>query len=68
MDKLKNYQELKEELEGVVAQLQSSELAIDEAVDLYEKGLILITALEDYLRSAENKIEKLKVQYIKGDE
>ncbi len=48
------------ELDAVLAQLQSAELDIDKALDLYKQGQKSIKELEDYLQTAKNEIEHLK--------
>jgi exodeoxyribonuclease VII small subunit len=58
-----NYQILSDKLEAVLTKLQAPDLQVDEAVELYEQGLVLITRLEAHLRQAENKIEHLKLQH-----
>lgn len=62
MTKELTYQEAAEQLEAVLAKLQSSDVQVDEAVELYEEGLKLIAKLEGHLKKAENRIEKLKLQ------
>ena len=54
-----NYGELSAELEAIVASLNEDGIDVDEAMQKYERGLELIAQLEKYLKSAENKIEKL---------
>ena len=58
----KDYRSLSDQLEDILARLQSPDIHVDEAVKLYEEGLKLITALEVHLKQAENKIEKLKLK------
>lgn len=65
MAKVKTYKELREELDEIVSQLQSSELDIDEATKQYERGMKLVQELEVYLKDAEVKIEKVKKQFKK---
>ena len=55
-----DYKTLKQELNTVLESLQSDETDIDTALQGYEKGLLLIGQLEDYLKTAENKIISLK--------
>jgi exodeoxyribonuclease VII small subunit len=57
-----DYQTLNRQLDDVLSKLQAPDVQVDEAVQLYEQGLKLITALETYLKQAENKIEKLKLK------
>jgi exodeoxyribonuclease VII small subunit len=58
-----SYQELNNELESVLAQLQSGDLDIDEATKAYEQGMKLIQQLETYVKEAENKITKVKASF-----
>lgn len=62
MPKETNYQALSEQLDTVLTKLQASDVQVNEAVQLYEQGLKLIAALEAHLASAQNKIERLKLQ------
>lgn len=65
MTKHTNYRDLSNELDGILARLQAGELDIDEAVRLYERGMTVIEELESYLRSAENKVTKIKASFDK---
>ena len=56
----KSYRELQAELDDVLEQLQSAELDIDKALELYKKGQASISQLEKYLQTAKNEIEHLK--------
>lgn len=62
-----NYQELSRELDEVMAKLQSSDVDIDDAVQLFEQALLLIQRLEDHLEKAENRIVELKAQFTKKE-
>jgi exodeoxyribonuclease VII small subunit len=57
-----DYQTLNIKLEEVLDKLQAPDVRVDEAVQLYEEGLKLIADLQNHLKQAENKIEKLKLQ------
>jgi exodeoxyribonuclease VII small subunit len=54
------YRELREKLDAVLDELQSAELDIDKALELYKQGQALVLELEDYLKNAKNEIEHLK--------
>ncbi len=58
-----DYQALSQELDEILAQLQTAELDIDEAVKAYERGVAIAKELEIYLKSAENKITKIKTDW-----
>jgi exodeoxyribonuclease VII small subunit len=55
-----DYKSLSSELDAVLAQLQSEDLAIDKAIELYERGLEITKQLETYLKDAENKVTKIR--------
>ena len=59
--KTTDYQTLNAELEEVLDRLQQPDVRVDEAVQLYERGLHLVDELEKHLQQAENKIEQLKL-------
>lgn len=59
MTKEVDYRALSDELEQIVSALQQDDIDIDEAMQKYERGQELIKQLEKYLKTAENKIEKL---------
>lgn len=57
--KTKTYQELKEQLDDVLARLQDPATEIDDAIKLHENGKKLLAELEAYLEKAEEKIKKV---------
>jgi exodeoxyribonuclease VII small subunit len=57
----KTYKQLQTELDEVLEKIQAEELNVEEAIKLYEQGEKLIRELETYLKTAENKIKKLKL-------
>lgn len=58
-----SYEALNSELEAIMLELQREDLDIDLAIKHYERGLELIKALENYLKTAENKISELKATF-----
>jgi exodeoxyribonuclease VII small subunit len=54
------YQEMTIQLDTLVAELQNSNLDIDEALKKYEEANKLISKMEVYLKTSENKIKKIK--------
>jgi len=56
----KTYRSLSAELGQIVEWFESGEADIDEALDKYNQALKLIAELEAYLKTAENKITKIK--------
>lgn len=65
--KTEDYSSLSLELGDVLARLQQPDIQVDEAVELYEKGLKLAEKLEGYLQTAENKVQTLKLQSQSGE-
>ena len=58
-----SYESLNSELEAIMLELQNEGLDIDLALKHYERGLELVKALENYLKTAENKINELKATF-----
>jgi exodeoxyribonuclease VII small subunit len=54
-----DYQAMSARLDEVLQQLQSPDIAIDEAMKLHEEGSKLIAHMQTYLETAENTIKKL---------
>lgn len=59
MTKKKNFEEKLTDLEGVVGQLESGELDLNDSLKIFEKGVKLYRECKDELDSAEKKISKL---------
>ena len=53
-----DYKKLQAELEAIVAELQSGDLAIDEAMKQHDRAQEIIKQLEQFLDEAEQKITK----------
>lgn len=62
-DKKINYSSLSKELDQILNKIQSDDLDIDESVELYEKGMAVVKKLEEYLKTTENKIIKIKSNF-----
>lgn len=57
-----DYQALSQELDGIVAKLQSEDVAIDDALQLHKRGIDITKQLEKYLKEAENIVTKASGQ------
>jgi exodeoxyribonuclease VII small subunit len=57
-----NYEDLRSELDTILAELQKSDLDIDQALKHYGRGLELVKQLEKYLADAENTVRELKAR------
>ncbi len=58
--KVPGYRELNDELEAILADLQTDELDVDKAIAKYERGMEIVKQLEEYLQKAENKVKAVK--------
>lgn len=54
------YRQLTAELDTILSEMQSGELDIDQAVGLYQRGMEIVGQLSSQLKTAENKITKIK--------
>lgn len=54
---------LSQELDDILAQLQSDDIHVDKALELYQKGIAITAQLDSYLKTAENKITKLNIDF-----
>ncbi len=61
-----SYAELKNELDKVLDSLQRDDIDVDDALKSYERGMELVGLLEARLKTAENKIIKLKQKFDKA--
>lgn len=59
------YRELMSELAGIVDKMQDDAIDIDQALEQYERGLEIISRLDERLRTAENRIVELKARFDK---
>jgi len=58
----KDYLSLSTRLDEILAALQRPDIHVDEAVTLYEQGLLVVDQLEETLNQAENRISQLKLK------
>lgn len=61
--KSKNYQQMAEELAGLIEWFEGSEVNLDDAVAKYEQAMELLKQMEEYLKTAENKITKISAKF-----
>lgn len=59
--KEQDYKSMRAELEALLEAMQSEDLDVDGALAKYERGKQLITQLQEYLQTAENKIVRRKL-------
>lgn len=61
----KNYRQLSEELSELLDWFDSEDVDLDEALTKYEQAMKLIEQMENYLKTAENKIRKISASFNK---
>lgn len=61
--KEKSYRALNDELDKILQDLEDAELDIEDALKLYERGMTIVKELEVYLKTAENKVTKIKASF-----
>jgi exodeoxyribonuclease VII small subunit len=54
-----NFEEAMAELEAVVSKLESSQVALDDSIKLYERGAELKKHCEEKLKAAEEKVAQI---------
>jgi exodeoxyribonuclease VII small subunit len=52
-----NYQDLKQQLDEILAKLQDDELDVDEAAKLYAQGQKVVAELETYLTKTKQQLK-----------
>jgi len=57
------YNGLKAELDKLLADLRAEDISVEDAMKSYERGMELVAELEKMLKTAENKITKLKATF-----
>ena len=62
-----SFEQLYSRLEAVTARLEAGDLALDEAVKLYEEGVDLARRAQALLADAEQRIERLREAYDGAD-
>lgn len=61
-----SYQALQAELDTIMAEMQREDLDVDAALQHYQRGLELVSQLQQYLATAENKVIELKAKFNAG--
>jgi len=60
---VRSYQEMAEELAAHIEWFESDEVDLDRAIERYEQAMKLIAEMEDYLKTAENKVKKIAARF-----
>jgi exodeoxyribonuclease VII small subunit len=56
----KDYKSMQNELNQILDDLQTGDIDVDEAIKKYDRGQVLIRDITEYLKTAKNKITKIK--------
>ncbi|MGH7987579.1 MAG: exodeoxyribonuclease VII small subunit [Candidatus Binataceae bacterium] len=59
MENKKKFEDELKDLEGLVTQIDSGELSLEESISAFERGVVLVRSLNGRLDEAERKIEVL---------
>ena len=62
MPKNTDYKALRAELDGIMNNLEDDTLDVDEVTKHYQRGIEIVKELENYLKTAENKVTKVKAE------
>lgn len=57
--KTKDYQQLSSQLAAIIDWFESDEVELDQAIIKYQQATKLLAEMEDYLKTAKNKIRKI---------
>ncbi|HSW79067.1 MAG TPA: exodeoxyribonuclease VII small subunit [Candidatus Babeliales bacterium] len=60
--KSKNYEQMANELAKLVEWFESSQVNLDESVVKYQQAMELLEQMENYLKTAQNKVKKIAVK------
>jgi len=58
-----DYKSLSAELDAIIESMQTADLDIEEAVTQYERGMKIIEQLATHLKTAENRVTKVKANW-----
>jgi exodeoxyribonuclease VII small subunit len=61
--KPKTYQQMASELNDLIEWFESDSVNLDEAVGKYEQAMELLSQMEDFLKTAENKVKKISAKF-----
>ncbi|MDQ5971893.1 MAG: Exodeoxyribonuclease small subunit [Patescibacteria group bacterium] len=58
-----SYKTLQAQLDAVLTEMQSDDIDVERALELYADGQKILAELEAYLKTAENKVQKIKADW-----
>jgi exodeoxyribonuclease VII small subunit len=60
-----NFTKFYQEIEEINEWFQGEDIDLDEALEKYERGMMLIQKCKERLKKSENKFEEIKKKYLK---
>jgi len=61
--KSQTYQEMTTLLNQLMKWFESDKVNLDEAVEKYEQAMELLSSMQDYVNTAENKVKKIAAKF-----
>jgi len=58
-----SYQQLSDQLAGLIEWFESDQVNLDEAVSNYQKAMELLNQRETYLKTAKNQVKKISAKF-----
>ncbi len=58
-----NYQQLSQRLDEIMTKIEDPNIDVDHAIELYQEGMELVEQIDQYLKKAETKIDKIKAKF-----
>ena len=68
MSKAQNFESMMQELETIVKKLDNETVSLEEALELYQRGIKLSTECDQTLKNAEQKVNELIKEEDKADD
>jgi len=62
-EKKRTYNDMSDELNKIIAWFEGDEVNLEDAVAKYETAMSLLNDMEEYLKSAQNKIKKITLKF-----
>ena len=61
-DEKQTYEDAVEELEGIIAQIESGEIGLEQSIRRYERGAVLLKRCRSILNEAEQRVTRLDAE------
>lgn len=58
-----SYQQLSQRLDEIMTKIEDPNIDVDHAIELYQEGMELVEQIDQYLKKAETKIDKIKAKF-----